>query len=278
MELLSEFLENSSIHGLNHIVTSKSPTAKIIWAAIVIASFSTAGLLIRNSYRDWASSPISTSISTHPISSLPFPQVTVCPPKGSNTALNYDLVRLNNTLTEDTKDTLKRAVDQIFIKNDHNKYAVKMKVLTNDHNIRKIYEGFQAVPKHVGNIGHEVRFSSSAGEITTPHFGKDFDGEHYSEDHNYHYILEFPANTGELLGPTGSLVVKLDVDTREEEDWSESVKYRVGPKYKYYDVPMAWEDAEAHCVELGGHLASVTSKKTTMKCFLCKEQMTVQSG
>ena len=69
--------------------------------------FSTAFYLINDSYVDWQASPIATSISTHPISELEFPTVTVCPPENSNTALNYDLMRaINITLTDKDRQAL----------------------------------------------------------------------------------------------------------------------------------------------------------------------------
>ena len=43
------------------------------------------------------------TITTHPVADLEFPTVTVCPPKGSNTALNYDLIRARNVSFTDDK-------------------------------------------------------------------------------------------------------------------------------------------------------------------------------
>ena len=46
--------------------------------------------LIRDSIVAWNESPITTNVETLPISEVVFPKVTICPPEGSNTALNYD--------------------------------------------------------------------------------------------------------------------------------------------------------------------------------------------
>ena len=86
---LREFLENSTIHGLCHISTAQSRVARAAWVAIVVACFAVAISMISSSYKEWQESPVSTTISTHPITELEFPSVTVCPPWGSNTALNY---------------------------------------------------------------------------------------------------------------------------------------------------------------------------------------------
>ena len=61
-------------------------------------------------------------------------------------------------------------------------------------------------------------------------------------------------------------MIQLDVDTREEEGWQEEVRYlttaKWGPeKYKLYLQWKTWSDAEAHCREEGGHLASVLSEE-----------------
>ena len=100
MYYLKEFLESSTIHGLAFISTAPAKVSKLFWLTVVVFGFFIAAYLINGSYEDWQASPIATSISTHPISELDFPIVTVCPPQGSNTVLNYDLVRARNiTLT-----------------------------------------------------------------------------------------------------------------------------------------------------------------------------------
>ena len=71
---------------------------------MVILGFLGAGLLISKSYKEWQESPVATSITTRPINDLDFPIVTICPPKGSNTALYNDLVKAGNgSLSEKDK-------------------------------------------------------------------------------------------------------------------------------------------------------------------------------
>ena len=66
--------------------------------------------LINQSFVTWAETPISTNIETLPITELPFPKVTVCPPKNTLTNLNYDLEKLarntieNVTVTNESGD------------------------------------------------------------------------------------------------------------------------------------------------------------------------------
>ena len=94
---IQEFLESSTIHGLVHISTAKSRTARVLWATIVVACFASAILMITDSYKDWQESPVSTTITTHPINELEFPEVTVCPPRESNTLVNQALRKVKNT-------------------------------------------------------------------------------------------------------------------------------------------------------------------------------------
>ena len=64
---------------------------KVFWCLICGIGFFLAGVLITNSYSAWQESPISSSITTHPIAELDFPTVTVCPPRGSHTAQRVKL-------------------------------------------------------------------------------------------------------------------------------------------------------------------------------------------
>ena len=88
---IQEFLESSTIHGLVHISTGKSRTARVLWAMIVVAFLASAIWMITDSYKDWQESPVSTTITTHPINELMFPEVTICPPRDSNTVIKQAL-------------------------------------------------------------------------------------------------------------------------------------------------------------------------------------------
>ena len=87
---------------------------KLFWTAVVTLGFTGAFVLINNSYSAWQDSPIATTISTHPLASLDFPNVTVCPPKDSNTALYPDLMRANDSsLTEEDRESLQSSILEI---------------------------------------------------------------------------------------------------------------------------------------------------------------------
>ena len=126
MDVLKQFLEGSTIHGLNHIVGSESKIVKCLWVLTVLSGFFTAGLLINNSYKQWGDSPISSTITTHSISSLPFPDIIVCPPKGTNTALNHDLLKVREIKGQEKKKKkieLLQAVEKIFLGDPQKHFA-----------------------------------------------------------------------------------------------------------------------------------------------------------
>ena len=102
-KVISNFLESSTIHGLVHISTAKSRTARAAWVVIVVACFATAVYMINDSYMDWQESPVSTTITTHPITELEFPTVTVCPPRGSNVLRTGSMGHLSKSPTPISK-------------------------------------------------------------------------------------------------------------------------------------------------------------------------------
>ena len=74
MATVRGFLENSTIHGLVHISTGKSAVERLVWVIIVAACFATAAYMINDSYKEWQESPVSTTITTHPITELSSPR------------------------------------------------------------------------------------------------------------------------------------------------------------------------------------------------------------
>ena len=88
LRLMREFLESSTIHGLQHISRAKYRTARITWVAPLAIVVD----MITSSYKEWQEFPVSTIITYqwyHPTTVLEFPIVAVCSPKGSNTAVNF---------------------------------------------------------------------------------------------------------------------------------------------------------------------------------------------
>ena len=126
MKPLQEFLSTSTIHGLSHIASAKSWAFKIVWIIVVALGFSAAIYLISNSYTEWTESPVSSTTITRPISELDFPDVTVCPPKESNTVLNLVVDKLKDEKTDRTErllGNLKKIVQKTFLENPSKAFA-----------------------------------------------------------------------------------------------------------------------------------------------------------
>ena len=95
MEEVRQFLESSTIHGLQYISSTKNLT-RIFWILVVFGGFTGAGYLIHASFSNWEQNPITTTIETLPISDITYPNVTVCPPRDSFLNLNYDIIKSGN--------------------------------------------------------------------------------------------------------------------------------------------------------------------------------------
>ena len=216
-----------------------------------------AGYLIHKSYSAWQGSPVATSITTHPIAELDMPTVTVCPPKGSKTALNYDLMKAdNNSLTDQQRVDLKHVADTLFLAHNHEDFIKMMGAIANLQNMGHMFAGYQSVPKPLGRNGFEIIMWNNSGTFHTPWYHQEYQEGYYTKEKDYLMILQFPVDIVKLVGH-GTLVIQLEVDTREMEGWIEEVTYRNGSKYNFYPELLAWVDAEAFCKDKGGHLATV---------------------
>ena len=117
MGIFTDFLESSSIGGLNHIATGRK-YIRLFWILVVLTGFIGAGVLIYQSFESWQESPVKTTIETLPISQITLPKVTVCPPKNTYTNLNYDLMMTENmTLDDDTRNVLMNYAKELLYEN-----------------------------------------------------------------------------------------------------------------------------------------------------------------
>ena len=142
------------------------------------------------------------------------PQISFCPPKGTNTALNYDLYKLRNTsLTAEQKKTLKEAILKHFRTGGPQMDFVNTRVaLANRENLGQIYAGYQSYPTTDGN-NTEIQFSSPSGRIHTPGFHKDDDRQKIQG--RIAYTLNFPGV--QMVPSSFTLVLKIEADLNLEE-------------------------------------------------------------
>ena len=261
MNLLNEFLETSTIHGLAYISTAPSKLSKVFWMLVVIFGFSTAFYLINDSYTAWEASPIATSISTHPISELDFPTITVCPPEGSNTALNYDLVRAQNiTLSEKDRGTLVNMTTQILIDKPSEEFVHVGRSLLSEENIIDMFESTPILTYPMANNDHnhnepsyDIWTSKLNGSYETPGFGRRYAcNETITE---VHLVLELPLV---VLNKAGDEAV-LDIQVKTQDKYGWMIQYREGQKYYKAHVSnsKSWSSAQNFCIEKGGDLAIV---------------------
>ena len=159
-----------------------------------------------------------TSVKTKPIDDLTFPKLTECPPRGPNTALNYDLMRADNeSLTQEMRANLSREAKRIFDPfGPHQQNIEYMLASANEENIEQVVDGFQTFPKPY-NTGFEVRLWNDKGTITTPWFGQQHNETYFLEDKEYHVIFEIPDNVKQYIGD-GTLVVEMEADVEEEDE------------------------------------------------------------
>ena len=75
MENVTNFLESSTIHGLAYISNGRKHV-RLFWILVVVGGFTGVGVLIYSSFKSWEESPVKTTIETHPITEITFPQ---CP-------------------------------------------------------------------------------------------------------------------------------------------------------------------------------------------------------
>ena len=238
--------------------------AKISWLIAVLTGFVGASYLIGHSYHDWQKSPVLTTITTHPLDDLEFPAVTVCPPKGSNTALNYDLMQLNNSkdsLSEKKKMELKNVIWKSLVENPHRDFAKRMVAATGKANFRKTFEGHFSVAEPYGGSGEEFRVWDTNGTIESENFKGNYSKSAFKTDRDVHVVLELPEDIEQQVGSDGSLVIELVADIQQDERGIEYLQYSNGTtRYTFHwmvgeiDYYSEALEADAECQSQGGHL------------------------
>ena len=152
MSVIHEFLEKCTIHGLSFIRDAKSFGEKAFWVIIVTLGFGFAAYLISNSYSQWIESPVSTVVTTKPISELMFPEVTVCPPKGSNTVLNHILKKMEDEKKKDIEEALRnRLLEKInnIYTDQPMTFAKNMALIMNIRTLNEVKTGKILIPERM---------------------------------------------------------------------------------------------------------------------------------
>ena len=225
-----EFLESSTIHGLAHIATGKSIYARIIWVLIVIACFSIGISLIDKAFYSWATTPIITTVDTRPISEVIFPEITVCPPSGTDTVLNMDLEATKGMeLSEEQREELILEM----VENLHNEQIAKalqeQSLFFPLDRIRKAYSGEHKFSLGFKSPGYtydgttypdtvklDVEVESQGaleGEFSTPGFGQPITGPEGWPSTEFSYKAKLIPQIYDFSLDGANLVIELNYST-----------------------------------------------------------------
>ena len=226
-----DFLESSSINGIVHISKATSNATKCSWSLIISLAFIIAVSLINNSYVSWNESPFITTVETFPISQAPFPVVTICPPTGTNTALNYDIAAAkyvtwdNDTRVQVFKKANISIFDSMLIEhvNDNvywadNEDNVKAMLLGNMKIDDKLISGTQS--SRLSRINGEViKATGTRGSIRTPRYDTVFDEQKYRTI----VLLTYRIIISKDIPQNSTAIVELMYDTKESEGGADSI-------------------------------------------------------
>ena len=176
-EVLKQFLESSTIHGLQYISSTRS-ILRLTWILIIVAGFSFAAILIYESFDNWNKNPITTTIETLPITEITLPKVTVCPPKGTYTNLNYDFETLKKRkhFNETTRNELLRYAIAKIQNHVHKEIMTNMSKILEEKQYYNWYNGYTLLSlpyydKINDRLVYHVNTAATSGSVSTSHFG-----------------------------------------------------------------------------------------------------------
>ena len=199
---------------------------------------------------------MSTTITTQPINELQFPEVTVCPPRESNTVITHALNKVKSVnFTKDERERVKNLTNEMFLDIPNKKYAEQIAELLSIENIRSIGKSQAKMPE----VDHQgvITMSSSAleGSYRTPGFGdSDYHGDFYKKSQSLHFILDLPYDIRDMVGDSDAFVISVQSGGK----WS----YRLQEnRLQLYKVGLNHSEAEEFCVKRGGHLVSVSTQE-----------------
>ena len=198
MEGIRDFLDTSSINGLNHISTTRG-LSRSFWIFVVFSGFLVSGFLIHQSFQTWDQQPIVTTIETLPAEEMKLPKVTVCPPKNSFTDLNYDLMLARNVsftyeMFEELSNYAEYAIDIGYLK-----YLSKLEDKDHFYNwyqgispieLPTLYKDKDIAP--YSRIDYTLTSYALSGNITTKNFGDKFSLDLLERNVEYQIKIEIP--------------------------------------------------------------------------------------
>ena len=214
MNEFRNFLESSTIHGLTYISSTRK-LVRLFWIFVVITGFSAASFMIYQSFQAWEENPVSTNIETLPITEITFPKVTVCPPKGTYTDLNYDLMITEKmVLDNEVRTNLSKYAVELLQDHLHHVVMTNFSKLQEDNMFRKWYLGYSKIqgPEYKGSftdIQLHLNSDATSGTITTEHYGEKFDADKVEPDIRYVISIHPPES---VLGNCPGVTLNFEVE------------------------------------------------------------------
>ena len=217
MEVVREFLESSTIHGLAFIL-SERPLVRFLWLGVVLTGFTGASVLIQQSFSSWASSPISTTIETRPITEIDFPNVTVCPPRNSFTSLIPDLIRSRNInfgkeKRKELSDFVSTAALEITYKAYRREYE---EFLEGEEKYMNCYRGISKMEiLYLSDDFKSYYFltTTPAGSFSSPDFGEPFNTSLFDCRLKTEVYIHVPDN----LTVGSKMVLDIEYDVSDDQ-------------------------------------------------------------
>ena len=145
MENLKEFLDTSTIHGLSWISSTKR-ISRVFWTIVVISGFTTAIVMILQSFDNWKDQPITTTIETLRLSKLTLPNITICPPKHTATNLNFDIMEADKMVLskESRKEILDYAIE-VYQEDNHKEMMKNLSQIHEEDRGFNWYHGYSKI-------------------------------------------------------------------------------------------------------------------------------------
>ena len=201
---------------------------------MVIVGFSVSSILINQSFSSWSESPVSTTLTTLPISQIYFPRVIVCPPKNTRTNLNYDLVLSENlTLDNEGKKEFAEFLKLTIFEIIYDTVLEDVKSYVERDKYRNWYDGITLLELPVDEASVyptltlkttkliKVSTYAQSGTFVTPNFREDFDSKKFSLFVEFKLHIWIPNSV--FKSKTVELILEIDYDVIERHD-SQSVE------------------------------------------------------
>ena len=231
MDGLKDFLQSSTIHGLFYIGSSKSKAVQIFWILAVSCGFILGLFMIYNAFSSWEESPVISTARTKPIAHARFPRVVVCPPEGTNTILNYDILNSSNMNIDPRKKlNIYASVTEFVLKEIYEIFTRYKNMFTDIDMIKGMYNG-NIVFLSRNNKTHMYTVNAKTGALTTPGKGEEYHADRFDLITFITFFIYVPAGN--------DIELTFDVDIEKGLEFVKVSTWTIIADYKesgHYDL------------------------------------------